>query len=85
MLAASSEPLSKNIIETAALLLADHSQKAIRSGIALAVKRGFITVTDGPRRAKLHSIAYPCSECGMPVLSKQQRHLSCPTELDELS
>jgi hypothetical protein len=76
------DPLSKRSIAEA--LTGEHSQKAIRDGITLAVEHGFVTVTGGSRRAQLHSIAYPCSECGMPVASKQERHLSCPSGPDGL-
>jgi hypothetical protein len=77
VLAASAEPLSKNAIE--AELGGEHTQKAIRAGTKSAVDDGFVTVTEGPRRAKLHSIAYPCIECGMPVIDQSQRHQSCPS------
>jgi hypothetical protein len=75
--ACANAPQSKNAIESA--LGGDHTQKAIRDAINRTVKDGFVTVTDGPRRAKLHSIAYPCSVCGMPVASRQNRHQSCPS------
>ncbi|MCU1698267.1 MAG: hypothetical protein JWR34_4330 [Mycobacterium sp.] len=72
--------LSKNHIESE-LAAGDtaHSQKAIRDAIALAVKRGFVRVVDGPRRAQLCCITNPCSECGMPVAGGGSRHLSCPS------
>uniref|UniRef100_UPI0035CB00D4 AAA family ATPase n=1 Tax=uncultured Mycobacterium sp. TaxID=171292 RepID=UPI0035CB00D4 len=74
-LAEADKPLSKNAIEAA--LADEHTQRAIRTGIAKTVRDGLITVTEGPRRAKLHSIAFPCSECGMPVASHSARHQSC--------
>jgi hypothetical protein len=74
--------VSKNALESQ-LMTMDHTQKAIRDGIARAVKDGFVTVTEGPRRAKLHGINHPCSECGFPVASKQERHLSCPSGHEE--
>ena len=74
--AVDNEPLSTRDIESA--LAGEHPQKAIRGGIHRA-KDGFVTVTEGPRRAKLHSIAYPCSECGFPVASREKCHQSCPS------
>jgi hypothetical protein len=62
----------------------DHSQKAIRDGIARTVKAGFVTVRAGPRGAQLCSINYPCIECGYPVASQAERHQSCPSGPDEL-
>jgi hypothetical protein len=61
-----------------------HTQKAIRDGIAAAVKAGFVTVEAGPRRSKLCFINYPCSECGYPVASHRSRHESCPSGPDGL-
>ena len=78
-LAAAGEPLSTRGVESA--VTGEHTQKAIRAGAAAAVHDGLVTVTAGPRRAKLHSIAYPCSECGMPVASRTQRHESCSSEM----
>lgn len=76
------EPLSGRAIEAA--LGGDHSQKTIRSAINAAVQRRFLAVTEGPRRAKLHTIAYPCAECGMPVASQQERHRTCPSDIEGL-
>ncbi len=77
LLAESDAPLSKNIIE--ATLAGGHSQATIRAAIKAAVNREFVTVANGPRGAKLCSIAYPCSQCGMPVASRRERHQSCPS------
>jgi hypothetical protein len=71
------EPLSYRAIEGA--LAGEHPQKAIRAGIGAAVKNGFVTVTEGPHRSKLHSICHPCSECGMPVAGQAECHQSCPS------
>ena len=76
------EPLSYRGIESA--LAGEHTQKTIRDGIYRAVKDGFVTVTEGPRRAKLHSINRPCSQCGMPVASQRERHESCPSGAEGL-
>jgi hypothetical protein len=61
-----------------------HSQRSVRAAIARAVARGLVAVKDGPRGAKLHHIANPCSECGMPVINGGERHLSCLSESEEL-
>jgi len=78
------KPLSKNSIEKALADAEEHTQTAVRAGLAQAVKNGLVTVADGPRRAKLCSISYPCSECGMPVASHQERHQECPSGLEGL-
>lgn len=78
LLAESSAPLSKSSIEMQ-LAGGAHSQGTIRAAIKAAITREFVTVTSGPRGAKLCSIAYPCSRCGMPVASRRERHQSCPT------
>lgn len=61
-----------------------HTQKAIREALAQAVQAGIVRSIPGPRRAQLHCIAYPCSECGMPVTSQRERHESCPSGPEEL-
>jgi AAA domain len=56
----------------------EHSQKAIRDALKLAVGRGHVAVSDGARRAKLHRIAAPCDECGLPRAAGQDsRHELC--------
>ena len=55
----------------------DHTQKAIRTALKKLVNRGRVSVFDGPRRSKLHSIAKPCGSCGMPLLTDESRHQSC--------
>jgi hypothetical protein len=52
-------------------------------GNAAAVADRVIAVKPGPRGAKLHSIAYPCAECGLPVSTRAERHLSCPADVKE--
>jgi hypothetical protein len=76
------DPLSKRDMESA--LVGEHGRDTVRDGIALAVKHGLVKVEDGPRNALLHSIAYPCAVCGMPVANKAGRHLSCPTSAEEV-
>jgi hypothetical protein len=77
------DPLSKTDMESA--LVGEHGRDTVRDGIAMAVKHGLVKVESGPRNALLHSIAYPCAECGMPVTNKTERHLSCPTSAEGLS
>jgi hypothetical protein len=76
------EPMSGRGIEGALSL--EHSQKSIRDGIKKAVEGGFVTITEGPRRAKLHAISHPCAECGMPVADRSDRHRSCSAESEGL-
>lgn len=75
LLTESAEPLSQRAIERA--LDGEHALKTVRAGLALAVRHGLVMVTSGPYGAKLHSIAHPCSECGLPVAAGQQSHESC--------
>lgn len=72
----SGESMSKNAIESE--LVDEHTQKAIRTAIAKTVENGIVSIEDGQRGAKLHRIAHPCEDCGMPVTAGQQRHESCP-------
>ena len=69
------EPMNYNAIESA--LIDEYTRKAIGGGIRMAIKDEQVAVKDGPRKSKLHRIAYPCSVCGMPVTSKRERHESC--------
>lgn len=55
-----------------------HARKAVRDGLAVAVKRGVVTRRDGDNNAKLHAIARPCEVCGKPVTGVGTRHQSCP-------
>jgi AAA domain/Bifunctional DNA primase/polymerase, N-terminal len=82
LLAGCAEGKSTRAIEDA--LSGDHTRKAVRGAIAKAVGGGHAVVEDGPRRSKLHRIAYPCSECGMPVASQRERHESCPISSEGL-
>ncbi|WP_406816192.1 AAA family ATPase [Mycobacterium sp. M23085] len=81
LLAKSRAELSGNAIENDPAL-ADYSRKPIRAALKRAIEDGFVTVTDGPRGAKLHRINYPCEQCGMPVVGGGTRHESCPEEPD---
>ncbi|MGO9035119.1 AAA family ATPase [Mycobacterium sp.] len=77
LLAASTESPSGRGIEDG-LSGTDHKRTAIRKAIKKSVTDELVTVIDGPKRSKLHTIAHPCVECGMPVASKRERHQSCP-------
>ena len=85
LIATAAESPSRNGIETG-LAGTEHSRKTIRAAIGDAVSDGLVVVVDGPRNSKLHKIAHPCAECGMPVANKGARHLSCPpdTEIEGL-
>lgn len=72
---AGGEPLSKNAVENA--LAEQHTQKSLRAGLREAVASGLVVVEEGPRRAKLHRIAHPCCECGLPVATGAERHENC--------
>ncbi len=69
------EGFSGRQIETE--LAVEHAQKAIRAGVAAGVKERLVVVVDGAHNAKIHSIAHPCSKCGMPVAGGGERHDSC--------
>ncbi|MCV7090210.1 bifunctional DNA primase/polymerase [Mycobacterium interjectum] len=71
------EPLSVRALQDA--LNGEHSQKSVRAGAKQAIKDRLVTVADGPRGAKLHSIYRACSQCGLPVAVGRERHESCPT------
>jgi bifunctional DNA primase/polymerase-like protein/AAA domain-containing protein len=76
------EAMSKNALETE--LLGAHTRDAVRAAIAKTVRSGMVVVEVGPRNARLHSIAYPCSECGLPVTSQGPRHRTCPAGPEDL-
>ena len=77
LLATSTESPSGRGIEDG-LSGTDHKRTAIRKAIKKSVTDELVTVIDGPKRSKLHTIAHPCVECGMPVASKRERHQACP-------
>ncbi len=76
-LLATSEPLSGRGIEDG-LSGTDHKRDAIRKAIKKSVQDQLVTKEEGPKRSKLHAVAYPCAQCGMPVASKRERHQVCP-------
>jgi AAA domain len=77
LLANTREPMSGRGIEDG-LSGTDHKRAAIRKAIKKSAADELVTETTGPKNAKLHTIAYPCAECGMPVASKRERHQVCP-------
>jgi AAA domain len=77
LLATTREPMSGRGIEDG-LSGTDHKRGAIRKAIKKSAADELVTETTGPKNAKLHTIAYPCAECGMPVASKRERHQVCP-------
>ena len=77
----STEAMSKNAIETE--LADEHTQKAIRVAIAKSVENDIVSIEDGPRGAKLHRIAHPCQDCGMPVTAGRPRHETCSKSAEE--
>ncbi|ORV44537.1 hypothetical protein AWC02_14925 [Mycolicibacter engbaekii] len=81
--AASPDPLSGRAIEEA-VMAEGHTQKAVRGATDTGIKRGMLKVEWGARRAKLHSIAHPCSGCGMPVATGRDRHEQCPATVEGL-
>lgn len=74
--------LSGRAIEQA-VVDSEHSQKAVRDAIKLAIRRGVVVVSEGSHRANIHSLAHPCAGCGMPVASGRERHESCPASTGE--
>jgi hypothetical protein len=83
LLASSDKRPSGRAIEDTLTAGDKHSRKSVRDAIGKAVTAGVVEVETGDRGAHLHGIAYPCALCGMPVASRQGRHESCPTGLDE--
>lgn len=67
-----------------AQLVPPHTQKSLRQAVALLVRQGLVAVEDGARNAKLHSIAHPCKQCRLPVVTGRERHESCPQDVEEL-
>ncbi len=75
LLMSASEHMSKSAIEDE--LSPEHKQKAVREAMRTVVKVGLVAVEPGAHGAKLHRIAFPCSECRRPVVGQGVRHLSC--------
>jgi hypothetical protein len=59
-------------------------REVVREALKWLVGNGVVARETRPRNAQLHRIAYPCSECGLPVVARQERHLSCDPERVEL-
>jgi AAA domain len=62
----------------------DFPREVVREALQWLIGKGVVVRQTAQRNAKLHRIAYPCSECGLPVVTRQERHLSCDPELVEL-
>jgi hypothetical protein len=77
---AADDGVSGRAIEVA--LGGDHTQRAIRSAIRLAVARDLVATSPGARGARLHRIANPCAGCGKPLTSDQVSwHLECKPQV----
>jgi hypothetical protein len=61
----------------------EHARESVRGALKQAVGRGAVVVVEGPKRARLHSIAHPCASCGRPVASQAERHESCSSASGE--
>ncbi len=75
-LLAAGDPLGVRAIQDS--LTPDNPRDTVRKAIKRGVDKAVLAVDKGQRNAKLHRIAYPCAECGLPVITKADRHLSCP-------
>src|SRR5262249_53801581 len=73
-LKAAGEPLKAGEIEEACEAPRDITRAAVKE----AKRRDIVACELGARGAKLHRIAYPCAQCGLPVTSRRERHESCP-------
>lgn len=78
---AGGEGLSGRAIEND--LAADHPRQSVRDAVKQGVGKGVVVVQQGARRARLHRIANPCSECGLPVTGDGSRHQSCGAGVPE--
>jgi AAA domain len=72
-------PLSGHAIETQ---LGDHTRDHIRDACRRGTRWGTLRTETGPRGAKLHHIAHPCTQCRRPVTTGSDRHKSCPTHIE---
>lgn len=62
----------------------DYPRKVVREARDWLRGKGVLSVDTGDRNAQLYRIAYPCSECGLPVAARLDRHLSCDPSRVEL-
>jgi hypothetical protein len=75
---------NKTAIETAGKA-GGHPIHVTRHALTGLIKAGLVAVEPGLKdNSKLHTFAYPCAECGMPVATRRTRHESCPKDVDEL-
>jgi len=81
-LAEAGEELSGRAVE-GAVDPTEHPRACVRAALAMAVSRGLVAARKHGARTKLHRIAHPCSECGLPVTAQGQRHESCPPSVEE--
>ncbi|HSS26056.1 MAG TPA: AAA family ATPase [Mycobacterium sp.] len=77
LLADSDDPLGVRAIQEQ--LNPPHPRDAIRKAIKCGVDKDVLAAEKGNNNAKLHRIAHPCTECSLPVITKADRHLSCPS------
>ncbi|CPR10496.1 hypothetical protein BN971_01883 [Mycobacterium bohemicum DSM 44277] len=61
-----------------------YPREVVREALQWLVGKGVVARETGLRNAQLHRIAYACAECGLPVVARQERHLSCDPSRVEL-
>lgn len=62
----------------------EYPRNVVREGRDWLRAKGVLAVETGERNAQLYRIAYPCSECGFPVVARADRHQSCDPSQVEL-
>jgi AAA domain len=80
LLASASDPAKAGDIDAL-----NYPRNVIREVLAELIAKGVVDKKTGRSNAQLHTIAYPCAECGLPVLTREERHLSCPSRPEELT
>ncbi|OCB20817.1 hypothetical protein A5674_04160 [Mycobacterium malmoense] len=80
LLAAASGPVKAGEIEAL-----NFPRAVVREALEWLIGKGVVSRQTGQKKnAKLHQIAYPCAECGLPVAARLERHLSCDPSRVEL-
>lgn len=80
LLAGASGPVKAGDIEALAF-----PRAVVREALEWLIGKGVVSRQTGQtKNAKLHHIAYPCAECGLPVAARLERHLSCDPSRVEL-
>ena len=80
LLAGASGPVKAGDIEALAF-----PRAVVREALEWLIGKGVVSRQTGQKKnAKLHQIAYPCAECGLPVAARLERHLSCDPSRVEL-